>query len=233
MKIEFKRESTRLFYLYITIAWLFLQQANAHPGGLDSNGGHFNRSNSVYHCHSAACSNLTGTATTNNIEITEYNRRDWRHWIDKDGDCQNTRAEVLISQSEVRVEFATSGDCRVVKGYWIGGLTGIVLSDASDVDIDHVIPLIYAHRHGGSSWLPSKKERFANDPLNLLPTYDIENRRKSDKGPSEYLPSDKNLACAYIKRWQAIAIKYDLNIASDDIVIIRDMISNNPTVPSC
>ena len=121
----------------------------------------------------------------------------------------------------------------MVKGSWIGGLTGIFLSDASDVDIDHVIPLSYAHRHGGSSWTPSKKEQFANDPLNLLPAYHIENRRKSDKGPSEYLPSDKNLACAYIKRWKAIGIKYDLNIASDDMFVIRDIISTAAAEESC
>ena len=54
-----------------------------------------------------------------------------------------------------------------MKGYWIGGLTGIVLSDASDVDIDHVIPLSYAHRHGGFSDA-IKKRQFANDPLNLI-----------------------------------------------------------------
>ena len=112
-------------------------------------------------------------------------------------------------------------------------LTGALLSDASDVDIDHVIPLSYAHRHGGSYWSAYKKEQFANDPINLLPTYDIENRKKSDKGPSEYLPSDKNLACAYIKRWQAIRNKYDLNIAPDDKVIIRDIISSTSTERSC
>ena len=205
----------------------------SHPGRTDSNGGHYNRSTSVYHCHSAACSGPTDAATSSNEEITRYSREDWRHWVDEDGDCQNTRAEILISQSGVRVEFATSRDCRVVKGSWVGGLTGILLSDASDVDIDHVVPLSYAHRHGGASWSPSKKEQFANDPLNLLPTYDIENRRKSNKGPSEYLPPDKNLACAYIKRWQAIGIKYDLNIASDDMAIIRDIISTTPAVPSC
>ena len=91
----------------------------------------------------------------------------------------------------------------------------------------------YAHRHGGFSWSSSKKEQFANDPLNLLPAYDIENRKKSDKGPSEYLPSNKNLACAYIKRWQAIRIKYGLNIAPNDKVIIRNMISNTSTESYC
>ena len=221
------------FILYITICWSFLQQAIAHPGGLDTSGGHYNRSTSVYHCHSASCSDLSGDAAASNTVIKRYSRKDWRHWIDEDGDCQNTRAEVLISRSKEKVEFATSRGCRVVKGSWIGGLTGILLSNASDVDIDHVIPLSYAHRHGGSSWSPSKKERFANDPLNLLPAYDLENRRKSDKGPSKYLPSDKNLACAYIKRWQAIGVKYGLNIASDDMDIIRDVLDTVPEESFC
>ena len=221
-------------YLLLTLTIIsFGNSSLSHPGRTDSNGGHYNRSTSVYHCHITTCSDLIGDATDNNTGITRYNRKDWRHWIDEDGDCQNTRAEVLISQSQVSVEFATSRDCRVIKGSWIGRLTGVLLSDASDVDIDHVIPLSYAHRHGGFSWSPSKKKQFANDPLNLLPTYDIENRRKSDKGPSEYLPSDKDLACAYIKRWQAIRIKYDLNIAPDDKVIIRDMISTTSAERSC
>ena len=137
---------------------------------------------------SNTCSDLTGDETGNNSGIKRYNRKDWKHWIDEDRDCQNTRAEVLISQSQVRIEFATSRDCRVLKGSWIGQLTGALLTDASDIDIDHVIPLSYAHRHGGFSWSSSKKEQFANDALNLLPAYDIENRKKSDKGPSEYLP---------------------------------------------
>ena len=222
-----------LYFLLTLTIISFGNSSLSHPGRTDSNGGHYNRSTSVYHCHITTCSDLIGDATDNNTGITRYNRKDWRHWIDEDGDCQNTRAEVLISQSQVSVEFATSRDCQVIKGSWIGRLTGVLLSDASDVDIDHVIPLSYAHGHGGFSWSPSKKKQFANDPLNLLPTYDIENRRKSDKGPSEYLPSDKDLACAYIKRWQAIRIKYDLNIAPDDKVIIRDMISTTSAERSC
>lgn len=228
-----KNMKTPLFLLIVFIIMCFGNSSFSHPGRTDSNGGHYNRSTSLYHCHSSTCSDLKGDDIVNNKGIKRYNRKDWRHWIDEDGDCQNTRAEILISQSQVKVEFATSRDCRVIKGSWIGRLTGTLLSDASDVDIDHIIPLSYAHRHGGFSWPPSKKKQFANDPINLIPAYDVENRKKSDKGPSEYLPSDKKLACAYIKKWEMIRIKYDLNIAPDDKVIIRDMMSNNSMEHSC
>ena len=214
--------------LFMTIA-LLGSFCLSHPGRTDANGGHYDRSASMYHCHDSTCLETVVDTDANQAGTERYNRKEWRHWIDEDGDCQNTRTEILISQSELSVEFATSRQCRVVKGSWLGGLTGIRLLDASDVDIDHVIPLSYAHRHGGASWSAQKKEQFANDPLNLLPTYDMENREKSDKGPSEYLPSNKNLVYAYIKRWYEIGVKYSINIASDDMVIIRDIISSVET----
>ncbi len=44
---------------------------------------------------------------------SEYDRADWPHWIDDDGDCQNTRHEMLISTSNIPVEFKTDKGCQV------------------------------------------------------------------------------------------------------------------------
>ena len=38
----------------------------------------------------------------------KYNRKDYRHWIDSDRDCQNTRNEVLIQESLEPVSYKSS-----------------------------------------------------------------------------------------------------------------------------
>lgn len=104
------------------------------------------------------------------IAQPDYNRSDWKHWEDFDGDCQNTRQELLIVSSIVPVTFTNDRGCTVATGIWLGPYTGKVFLKSSDVDIDHIIPLKYAHDHGGSLWSPLLKKVFANDPDNIIVT---------------------------------------------------------------
>ena len=39
--------------------------------------------------------------------IPDYNRDDWNHWIDENSDCQNTRHEVLIEESQETVTYTS------------------------------------------------------------------------------------------------------------------------------
>jgi len=65
---------------------------------------------------------------------------------------------------------------------WIDPYTGMTFSQASDLDIDHVVPLAHAHRTGGANWSREQKGQFANDSDNPLAVDDRTNQVKSDKG---------------------------------------------------
>src|SRR3546814_1354348 len=80
-----------------------------------------------------------------------YDRALYRHWTDPDGDCRDTRHEVLAAQSLVPVRWSPDG-CRVDAGRWYDPWSGITVVDPGAIDVDHVIPLAEAHRSGADAW---------------------------------------------------------------------------------
>lgn len=139
-----------------------------------------------------------------------YKRKDWPHWIDSDGDCQNTRHELLIATSAIPVKFKDSRRCTVTYGQWLGVYTGKIFTKASSVDIDHIVPLAHAHRHGAANWTKAQRREFANDYDNLVVVSDKVNQAKSDKAPHEWLPPRQAYWCEYGIRWKYIKQKYRL-----------------------
>ena len=91
--------------------------------------------------------------------ISEYDRGDWKHWTDADGNCQ----EALIAESLVPVTFEIDRECRVGSGKWYGAFTGAYFEDPGDVDVDHMVPLKNAHNSGGWAWSSAMKEEYANN----------------------------------------------------------------------
>ena len=67
--------------------------------------------------------------SVNQTEATclKYNRKDYRHWIDENRDCQNTRNEVLIQESLEPVTCKSSKGCKVSSGKWHGSFTSKLL----------------------------------------------------------------------------------------------------------
>ncbi len=148
--------------------------------------------------------------------LLTYKRKYFPHWTDIDLDCQNTRAEFLISKSLIPVTFKKGKKCTVKSGKWIDFFTGEELYEAADIDIDHVIPLKYAWEIGASQWAREKRKVFANDFENLIVTNLKYNRQKQDKTILEWLPSKKEFACQYLKKWIFVKKKYELPLSSKE-----------------
>jgi hypothetical protein len=158
-----------------------------------------------------------------------YNRQEWLpRWEDADGNCRDTRQEVLARDAfPGSVEWDAAG-CRVVRGWWRDPYSGELRRDPGGMDIDHVVPLRWAWEHGGAAWPLERKRQFANElgyPGALVATTPAMNRGKGDKGPSRWLPKDGGAACQYGHAWATMLFLYRLEPPELDRAAIRLLVS--------
>lgn len=137
-----------------------------------------------------------------------YSRQSFGSWIDEDRDCRNLRAELLIEQSLSSVTFRDKRNCIVHSGQWKSKYTNKMYYLASDVEIDHVIPLKYAWDHGADKWSDSQRIAFYNDPLNLAIVEREMNREKGALPIGSWVPAEN--VDWYKDRWYKIHSKYEL-----------------------
>lgn len=165
-------------------------------------------------------------------EYTPYRRSLYRHWIDADGDCQNTRAEVLIrDDDDHEVDFKDNRDCVVARGTWVGLYTGKTFRDAKQLDVDHVVPLKNAHESGAWAWSKDKRKKYANylvDSDQLLAVSASENRKKGAKGPDQYLPPRSAFHCDYVRIWVAIKQEWELEMTEAEGTAVQAILDRCP-----
>ncbi len=150
--------------------------------------------------------------------------------MDADRDCRDTRAEVLIAESVAPVSFAPEDDgdkCRVISGEWVGPWTREVFTDASDVDIDHHVPLGHTRLSGAWQWVPERKRAYANDlsdPASLQATSAPVNRSKGKQPPDEWRPAETASWCRYAADWIFVKERWDLTVTSDEVDTLEEML---------
>ena len=157
--------------------------------------------------------------------IPEYDRVAWKHWTDSDGDCRNTRQQVLAGESVTPVTFETDRKCRIEAGRWYGAFTG---NYEKVPDIDHIVPLKNAHNSGGWAWTPAKKVEYANyldDPDHLIAVTARANRSKGDKGPEDWKPPDETYWCQYATDWTEIKARWGLTMTQTEAETVLEMVS--------
>ncbi len=163
------------------------------------------------------------TVKDNKNFIVLYDRSDWPHWDDDDGDCQNTRHELLLATSQKDVDFKPAKGCNVITGLWYDPYGGETITESAALDLDHIVPLKFAHGHGGAKWSRDRKRLFANDIDNLLLVNASLNRQKGAKGPDEWMPPNHLYRCDYLQKFNAVMNKYGLRYITYEQRIVNKM----------
>ena len=159
------------------------------------------------------------------VNLKNYNREAFGGWADSDGDCQNTRHELLIARSLRPAELRTDG-CLVLRGSWIDPYSAELQRQASEVDIDHLVPLKFAWDRGAWGWTADKMAQFANDPTNLVITQKSLNRSKGSDGPIDWLPPNNAFVCVYIDEFLTVVERYSLTVLIDELDEFEALRSN-------
>lgn len=155
--------------------------------------------------------------------MTGYSRDKFPHWHTVSGAC-NTRETVLKRDG---TNVVTDSSCAATSGRWFSPYDGATWSLASDVDIDHIVPLADAWRTGASSWTTARREQFANDLSNpqLIAVTDNVNQAKGDQTPATWKPPVTSYWCTYAKMWTHTKFRYALTVNSAEKSALTDMLN--------
>jgi hypothetical protein len=152
-----------------------------------------------------------------------YSRDLFPHWITQSGAC-DTR-EVVLKRDGTNV--VQSSTCSATSGSWYSPYDGATWTAASDVDIDHMVPLAEAWTSGASSWTTAKRQSFANDLTRpqLLAVTDNVNQSKSDRDPAEWMPSRTAYRCTYARMWVDVKHYYALSVDSAEKSALQSVLN--------
>lgn len=144
---------------------------------------------------------------------TGYDRDLFRHWVDADGDGCDARREVLIAEAEERPTVGSG--CSLTGGRWFSYYDGVSRYNASDISVDHMVPLAEAWDSGARSWDSSTRQAYANDLgdyRSLVGVTVSSNSSKSDSDPAGWQPGREQ--CRYVFEYTAVKIRWRLSVDS-------------------
>lgn len=132
----------------------------------------------------------------------------------------NCKTDALVLKVESRAEISsTTGKCKPVTGYWISPYDGNTWTQASKLEIDHMVPKREAWESGASAWTDARREAFKNDRgygPSLIAVTEHENASKGDEEPGfergYYLPPLASYRCTYVAEWIAVKWRWSLSV---------------------
>jgi hypothetical protein len=206
----FAKHALRTLLLVVALLLSLVAVASATPPGIPS--------------ASTARTQLSSLRVAADGSNTGYSRDLFPHWHTVTGAC-NTREQVLKRDG---TNVVVDSSCAATSGRWYSPYDGATWSAASDVDIDHIIPLANAWRTGARSWTTAKREQFANDlsgPQLIAVTDDV-NQAKGDKSPESWKPPLTSYHCTYARMWIGSKYKWALTVNSAEKSALTTMLNS-------
>ena len=159
-----------------------------------------------------------------------YNRKlHFGRWINDPTDetCYNTRAKVLLRDTNGDIFYRQTNRCVVDRGTWSDPYTGRTFTDSRDIQIDHMVPLKNAYVSGAWKWDYQTRCLYANflgNNFHLISSNGIENMRKGDRAPNGYMPPNLSYQCRYLENWLKIKLIWKLTMTPAEVSAIRDVV---------
>ncbi|EFF90793.1 MULTISPECIES: HNH endonuclease family protein [unclassified Streptomyces] len=155
---------------------------------------------------------------------TGYSRDLFPHWITISGSC-NTRETVLKRDGS---NVTTDSSCAATSGSWYSPYDGATWTAASDLDIDHLVPLAEAWDSGASKWTTAQRQAFANDLTRpqLIAVTDNVNQAKGDQDPATWMPSRTAYRCTYVRAWVQVKYYYNLSVDSAEKSALQNYLAS-------
>ncbi len=170
-----------------------------------------------------AAAELAGLTVAADGPMTGYSREKFPHWSTVEGSC-NTRETVLQRDGD-GVEVGS--DCAATSGSWTSPYDGDTWTSASDVDIDHMVPLAAAWRSGAADWTTDEREAFANDLSSpqLWAVTDNVNQAKGDQTPATWKPPLRGEWCRYSRAFVHVKHVWSLTVNAAEKAALSDMLA--------
>lgn len=151
-----------------------------------------------------------------------YSRTKFPHWAMQGNQC-DTREIVLQRDGQNVVQ---DDKCRAVSGTWHSEYDGKNLTAASQVDVDHMVPLAAAWRAGADQWDTPRRKTFANDleHSQLIAVSAASNRSKGDQTPDLWKPPLQSYWCTYSRAWIDVKHLYQLNVTEAEKTALGEML---------
>lgn len=165
--------------------------------------------------------------------VPKYKRiEQFGRWINDPNDdvCYNTRALVLMRDSQKEVTFADTDKCNVIRGNWKDDYTGQTFTEREEIQIDHLVPLKNAYMSGAYKWSFKARCLYANFlgyKFHLKSVNASQNMKKGDKAPDGYMPPNAAYTCTYLKYWLSVKFLWGLRMTESEASTISQILKDS------